>query len=549
MKHHSLKKPLRARRSLFALAVAGLFGLPSQPLLAANINVGVGGCTLANAIVAANTDAASGSCPAGNGADNVVLIADQILTAVNNTTYGPTALPVVLSTITIQGNGHSIRRPFDVAPLFRILAVGNSNGPGNLTLQQTTISGGRLTVETGIDDGGAGIFNAGGVLSLVDSTVSLNITTVGMGGGIHNRYGTLSLSNSTVSGNYAVRGGGIYSSTNVGGPDRTTISNSTISGNSAAEFGGGVSNTSGFTRIRSSTLTNNIAPDGAGAGVASIGDTVTFTEIGSSIVAGNNGGDVDFVGNVINSFTSDADNLIGDGNAAATFNQTGDQTGVADPGLQALADNGGPTRTHALDLDSPALDAVVDTCSPATDQRGVSRPQGGACDIGAFELEPVGDDADNDGIPDAMDNCPMTPNADQTDTDEDGIGDACDDSPLGRCEGRAVTLLGTWGNDILNGTPGADVIDGLGGKDTIDGRNGNDWICGGPGDDTVMGGNGNDRILGNQGNDKLIGGSGNDELLGGDGKDSLSGGAGQDQCDGGANADTASSCEQKVGIP
>jgi hypothetical protein len=57
--------------------------------------------------------------------------------------------------------------------------------------------------------------------------------------------------------------------------------------------------------------------------------------------------------------------------------------------LAALADNGGPTQTHALLPGSPAIDAASDDCPPpATDQRGVSRPQGAKCDIGAFELVP-----------------------------------------------------------------------------------------------------------------------------------------------------------------
>jgi hypothetical protein len=53
-----------------------------------------------------------------------------------------------------------------------------------------------------------------------------------------------------------------------------------------------------------------------------------------------------------------------------------------------LADNGGPTLTHALLDGSPAIDAADDAACPATDQRGVPRPQGAACDIGAYEYVP-----------------------------------------------------------------------------------------------------------------------------------------------------------------
>jgi hypothetical protein len=72
------------------------------------------------------------------------------------------------------------------------------------------------------------------------------------------------------------------------------------------------------------------------------------------------------------------------------FNDPTDQVNVSalDLGLDALADNGGSTETHALLTGSPAIDAGSPDCPPpATDQRGVARPQGAACDIGAFELE------------------------------------------------------------------------------------------------------------------------------------------------------------------
>jgi hypothetical protein len=62
-------------------------------------------------------------------------------------------------------------------------------------------------------------------------------------------------------------------------------------------------------------------------------------------------------------------------------------TAPIDPKLGAIADNGGPTRTHELLLGSPAIDAAsTPDCLP-TDQRGVARPQGSACDMGSFERE------------------------------------------------------------------------------------------------------------------------------------------------------------------
>ncbi len=74
----------------------------------------------------------------------------------------------------------------------------------------------------------------------------------------------------------------------------------------------------------------------------------TRTEVESTIISGNTGGDVDFLGGITNSFLSLGYNLIGLGTATGNFNVAGDQIDVTDPGLEPLADNGGPTMTHAL---------------------------------------------------------------------------------------------------------------------------------------------------------------------------------------------------------
>ena len=82
----------------------------------------------------------------------------------------------------------------------------------------------------------------------------------------------------------------------------------------------------------------------------------TRTEVRSSIIAGNVNSDVNFLPGSTNSFRSNGYNLIGSGNAIGRFNQTGDQTGVTNPLLGPLADNGGPTWTHAPLVGSPAID-------------------------------------------------------------------------------------------------------------------------------------------------------------------------------------------------
>jgi hypothetical protein len=266
----------------------------------------------------------------------------------------------------------------------------------NLSLENLKVSGGKAF------DHGGGIRNDAGTLSVTDSTISGNAADFD-GGGIYNQRGTLRVTDSTISGNSANRnGGGIYNFTDSAfGPatQSTTIENSTISGNTAQGRGGGVYNNVGLTTISNSTITNNTAPAGLGAGVASCAyaGPGASTVVGSSIVAANSSTDVDFfscnLGTVTNSFSSDGYNLVGDGNATGAFNKTGDQI-IANnsPGLGALADNGGPTETHALLAGSPALGTIpqgTNGCGTTLtqDQRGVSRPQGLACDTGSFEQD------------------------------------------------------------------------------------------------------------------------------------------------------------------
>jgi hypothetical protein len=138
-------------------------------------------------------------------------------------------------------------------------------------------------------------------------------------------------------------------------------------------------------------------------------------------VAGNTNEDLAIVGGTINSFSSAGYNLIGTGNvysgannAIDVFNQSGDTTGVADPLLGALADNGGLTKTHVLLSGSLALDAGNPSAvagaggTPLYDQRGVgfSRVVNGRIDIGAFEVQAAGPssaDFDGDGDVDGRD--------------------------------------------------------------------------------------------------------------------------------------------------
>jgi hypothetical protein len=125
------------------------------------------------------------------------------------------------------------------------------------------------------------------------------------------------------------------------------------------------------------TLVNSTVSGNSGVagedGILSEDGTVTVT---NSLVD-------DACGGVI---TSNGYNIESPGNTCG-FDQTGDQSGVSAVllDLQPLANKGGPTQTHAITTDSAAFNAG--TCEVDEDQRGVTRPQGPACDVGAFELE------------------------------------------------------------------------------------------------------------------------------------------------------------------
>jgi CSLREA domain-containing protein len=288
-------------------------------------------------------------------------------------------------------------------------------------------------------NGGGGIYNQGFVLKVADSVFSGNTSI--FGGGIATITGTMTVSNSTFSGNVAVGttgGGGIYSQgsgttlavfsstfdSNTaddgsghgagGGLDvgasviSATVTGSTFSGNSAGATGGGIATIRPLTVINS-TVSGNSAPTGGGIDSRSgATTTVTNSTLSGNAASSNGGGDIYINGGTVNlnnniiakstnggdchraSGTVNAQNsLIEDGLACINGTNTNNLTG--DPLLSTLANNGGSTQTMALLPGSPAIDAGDDSlCADAAtvndlDQRGVARPQGSHCDIGAFE--------------------------------------------------------------------------------------------------------------------------------------------------------------------
>jgi transcriptional regulator with XRE-family HTH domain len=267
---------------------------------------------------------------------------------------------------------------------------------GTLTLINSSISGNRAFLNpshiyiTNYPSGG-GIYNVlGGKLTLINSTVSGNRAD-GSGGGIYNSFGgTLTLIGSTVSGNVADSGGGI---TNDGGTLR--LINSTISDNWDEQYGGGILNATTGAKIELifCTIYGNTSREGGGGiwnGATNSGSQLVMR---NSLVAGNKspaGPDIQ------GALTSQGYNLIQntqDTTFARNQEHGTDLLQVAPSTLRVnplLKDNNGPTQTHALLPGSVAIGRIPRSFCRikdiSTDQRGVRRPQGVACDIGAYEL-------------------------------------------------------------------------------------------------------------------------------------------------------------------
>ena len=180
-------------------------------------------CTLADAIIAANNDRAEGNCPAGRGADTIILSQDITLRA---------ELPAITSKITIEGNDYTISGN----NRYRIFY----NDGGALTINNLTMTKGRVENE------GELIFDTDGTLKATETNP--------VGGAIANWEGTVAISGSSFSGNSAEWGGAIFNE------GELNISDSTFSRNSA-EFGGAAHN-AGELSISDSAFQNNLAERG-----------------------------------------------------------------------------------------------------------------------------------------------------------------------------------------------------------------------------------------------------------------------------------------------
>ena len=245
-------------------------------------------------------------------------------------------------------------------------ATGNGGGLNNTAhaeLTNLTINGNQAS------NSGGGLYNGlTGHLSVINSSLYDNGAQQSSGGGIDNR-GQLQLTASSIYSNTTVTqgGSGLYNAASA------QLINSTLSYNRALNIadGGALLNNGGTFAITNTTLSANYGPS-----IVRTSGTVTL--INSVLGAPADGGN-----NCVGTLVSLGHNL--DSGNSCGFTATGDITN-ADPLLGALQNNGGPTPTRGLTGSSPALDAGNDAQCPGADQRGVVRPQGTSCDIGAYEV-------------------------------------------------------------------------------------------------------------------------------------------------------------------
>ena len=402
---------------------------------------GSGGCTLREAMNTANNN--------GDGPDTVGFAQSLSGQTIRLGTQLPTIIDV--DGITIEGGSANIT--ISGQDKVRVFAVGKSpdGQSAELTLNKLTVAHGSTT-----GSGGA-IDNTGGFLTVNDSTLSAN--SAGQGGGISN-VGLLTVKNSTLSGNSAGLGGGIYNSDH----GVATVINSTLSGNVASGtdkgFGGGIYNLHSV-RVSSSTLSGNSATASqGGGGIYSVRDEFGFVDasISTTILANSTAG-----GNCHEPVGDGGLNI--DSGTSCGFSPDSTSRSNTDPKLDpnGLQNNGGPTQTIALQPGSatqpgsPAIDVISDTnrTTPGcdfgwpTDQRGVARPQGSACDIGAFEF---------DATPPSV-----------TINKASGQDDPTSASPIHFTAVFSEPVTGFDGSDVaLSGTAGATTAVVSGGPTTFD---------------------------------------------------------------------------------
>ena len=341
-------------------------------------------------IIAANTDAPSGGCRAGSGADTISLDMDITLAS---------KLPAITSDITIEGNGHTISGN----KRFRIFDVdGGKLTVNNLTLTEgwTSAAGGAIEVQ-----------NFGQLI--INNSHFINNFAYG-GGAIHMQYSNarLTINNSRFVGNRALYGGGaikndsgaaivrnssfLENSSDVSGGAvdsgnraTTEISDSSFIGNWARSGGAIITDGPATIDVSNSTFIGNRAASGGAVYAGGAVTTLTHISVsGGGISNPGYGAKLNLRNSIVNTglsrnicrgiLTQNVGNLISDGSCDPAYSgdpHFGERTG--EPAYLPLMPG------------SPAINAANPAFCPATDQIGAPRPQDGGCDIGAIEMPPI----------------------------------------------------------------------------------------------------------------------------------------------------------------
>lgn len=406
-------------------------------------------CTLREAIAAANNLPGDKTIVFASGLVGVVQLA--------------TALPALRTNINLQGPGANqvtVRR--NSSSTFRIFTISNgtTSGPtvtiGGLTIADgtETLGGGiyngngvltinacHLTGNTASNTGGGGIYSTGlgssASLAVNESTFSSNAATMGSGGAIYNYYALATLTNTTVSGNSAFNAGAVF---NYGGDSGGTLN------------------------VHNCTFAANSSPNAASIYSFAFPGVPTGAHVTTrSSIYKASAQEANFI-NSGGSFISDGYNMTNE-NAVSFLSAATDMNGT-DPLLEPLGDNGGPTPTHSLPINSPALDKGK-SFGLALDQRGHLRiadspvipnaPGGDGADIGALEFHPLsGADSDGDGMSDNFETFygfnPADPSDGALDSDGDGLTNAAEfvagTNPRDASSSLRVTDVARSGNNL-----------------------------------------------------------------------------------------------------
>ncbi len=420
LRHRPFSTPSILRLTVAALVISGLLWGPIRAPAARATVLAVttvtdelntdGDCSLREAVVAANTNAAVDACGAGAGVDLILLPAGTYLLSLVGTGEDAAALGDLdlLEAVTIAGagvdqtilDGNGADRVLHVLAngvVLNTLTIRNGNSGSNnaagIQIANGSVTGAQISVSDNIGNIGGIHVGTHSSLTLRDSTVSNNLGA--SAGGIFVPSGSTAVIEGSLiySNSASFDGGGVVSSGDL------TVLNSTVSGNTANTDGGGLVFTDGVAQLFNVTVTANTADNsgnGGDGGGLWVGATAVVTAT-NTLVAGNvdlsagGSGQPDCTGVVLSGGYSLIQSTLGCSWTAGP----GDLFGV-DPLLAPLAANGGPTRTQAPAPGSPVIDAGDPTgCRDAQasrvwiDQRGFARIT--RCDIGAVESGSAGD--------------------------------------------------------------------------------------------------------------------------------------------------------------